>query len=247
MAEAQRLLASLKQELKRQNLTYRDVATALGLSEASVKRLFASGRFTVHRLIEIATLVGLTLAELAQEAATQAPRVHELSEEQERALVSDIKLVLVAVCALNQWSMADIVATYRLSETECLKRLLHLDRLGLIQVLPGNRIRVTVARDFDWRPNGPIRRFFRDQGQDDFVRGSDFTGADEAIAFVHGMLDASGVAAVQTELRALRRKLVELHESCLALPLRQKHGVGLLLALREWELPAFSTLRRPAR
>lgn len=73
--------------------------------------------------------------------------LHTLSEAQEKELVSDEKLLLVAVC-LNQWEIADIVRAYRLSEAECIQCLVKLDRLRLITLLPGNRIRLNVARDF---------------------------------------------------------------------------------------------------
>jgi transcriptional regulator with XRE-family HTH domain len=244
MAEAARLIATIKKELKSQGLTYRDVARALRLSEASVKRMFASGRFSIDRLIELGGLLGLTLVELAHMASADVPRVSQLTEKQERALIADSSLLLVAVCALNHWTLPQIVATYSLSDAQCLKRLLHLDRLGLIALLPGNRIRATVTRDFDWLPNGPIQRFFSEQGQDDFLKGSDFAAADEAMAFVSAMLDDSSLALVRAELRLLRRKFAELHEACLALPFEQKRGVGLLMAMREWEPSAFRSLRR---
>jgi hypothetical protein len=52
------------------------------------------------------------------------------------------------------------------------------------------------------------------------------------------------VSKILAELRKLRRKLAELHEESLAAPLSQRRGVGLLLAMRHWELAAFSQLRR---
>ena len=68
MSEITQLIATLKRELKQQGKTYRGVAKALGLSEPSVKRLFATEQFTLERLVEICGLLGLTLAEPAQEA-----------------------------------------------------------------------------------------------------------------------------------------------------------------------------------
>ncbi len=68
MTETKLLIAAIKKQLKIQNLTYRDVAAALGLSEPSVKRLFASGRFTVDRLVQVSNFLGFTLAELSKEA-----------------------------------------------------------------------------------------------------------------------------------------------------------------------------------
>lgn len=65
MNEISQLVKTLKRRLKNQGLTYRDLAKSLALSEPSVKRLFASERFTLDRIVEIANLLGYTLAELA--------------------------------------------------------------------------------------------------------------------------------------------------------------------------------------
>jgi transcriptional regulator with XRE-family HTH domain len=243
MSEVTQLLTTIKRQLKVQGKTYRDVAAALGLSEASVKRLLTSDSFGVDRLVEISNLLGFTLAELAQEAALTGTRLHTLSEAQEKELVSDAKLLLVAVCALNHWTVADMLAVYRLTEAECVQKLLHLDRLHLIALMPGNRIRLNVARDFDWLPDGPIRSYFRTQGLADFLDGA-FDRPDETLAFTHGMLTESALAAMQVELRRLRARFAELHEESLAAPLPKRRGSGLLLALREWEPAGFTALRR---
>jgi transcriptional regulator with XRE-family HTH domain len=243
MTEIHHLLITLKRQLKARGLTYRDVAMTLGLSEPSVKRLFANGRFTLDRLAEVGKLLDLTLAELLREAAAGEPHLHRLDEEQEAEIVSDPKLLTVAVLALNHWTLADIVGAYKLSEAECLQRLLRLDRLRLIDLLPGNRVRLRVARDFDWMPDGPIRSFFREQGQPDFL-ADEFAGANETLTFVHGMLTPSAAAQLQTQLRRLRQSFAELHEESLRAPLAERRGTGLLLAVREWEPRSFAVLRR---
>lgn len=243
MAESEQLVAALKQRLKNQGKTYRDVAQALHLSEPSVKRLFASGRFTVERMVEVANLLGYTLAELSHEAQALSPRLSSLSEQQERELVSDTRLLIVAVCALNQWKLDEIMQYYRIGEAECVRHLLHLDRLGIIALLPGNRIRLNIARDFDWRPGGPIQRYFRGKGLPDFIK-SRFESDDEALAFVNGMLTEPARAKLQEELRKLRRRFAELHEESLAAPLDKRYGTALLLATRRWEPEDFAKYRK---
>src|SRR5262249_26298627 len=79
MNEVEQLIATIKRQLKAQGLTYRDVAQALALSEASVKRLFASERLNLDRLAQIAALLGFTLAELTQEAAAALPVLRGLA------------------------------------------------------------------------------------------------------------------------------------------------------------------------
>jgi hypothetical protein len=158
-------------------------------------------------------------------------------------MVSNPKLLLVAVCALNHWTVEEVIATYALGKVECVKYLLRLDKLRIIALLPGNRIRLNVARDFDWLPNGPIRQYFQGKNMSDFLR-SDFSLAFESMSFVHGMYTETALAQLQTELRKLRQKFAELHEESLAAPLSKRHGAGLLLAMRGWEPADFVKLRR---
>lgn len=243
MTEATQLISTIKKQLKSQGMTYRDVARALKLSEPSVKRLFASERFTVDRLVQVGNLLGYTLAELAKEAQAGQPRLSTLTEKQEREVVSDPKLLVVAVCALNHWTLDEIVAFYRVTHAECIKHLLRLDKLRIIDLLPGNRIRINVSRDFDWLPNGPIRQYFQGRGLGDFLK-SGFSNENESMAFVNGMFTEQAQAQIQEELRRLRQKFAELHEASLSAPLGKRSGVGLLLALRQWEPADFAKLRR---
>jgi len=242
MTELQQLLGSLKRELRVRRLTYRDVAEALRLSEPTVKRLFSTGRFSVERLAQLSSFLGLTLAEVMQ-GAGGATQLHQLTIEQEQELVKDTKVLLVSVCALNHWTPAEMVATYRLSEAECVRCLLRLDRLRLIDLLPGNRVRLNVARDFAWLQDGPIQRFFRDRGEGEFLNAK-FAGPGDVHMFVHAMLTRAAVEQLQVQVRRLRVQFDELHRESLGQPLEERHGTGLLVAVREWELASFSALRR---
>jgi transcriptional regulator with XRE-family HTH domain len=242
-AEIAHLVATVKRQLKAQGRSYRDVARFLNLSEASVKRLFSSERFTVERLARIGELLGFTLAELLHTAASSVPELDTLTNAQEAQLVSDEKLLMVAVLALNHWSAVDMVNWYEISTTEVVKRLRILDRMGVIELLPGDRIRRRARRDFDWLPNGPIKAYFAKQGVGDFLEGP-FDDAEESMDFSHAMLTKAAQAELKVELRRLRRKLASLHEESVPAPLPDKRGLGLLLAMRRWEPATFVRLRR---
>lgn len=84
MTQIAQLIATLKQHLKAAGMTYRDVALALDLSEPSVKRLLASGRLTVERLAQFCELLGLTMAELLQEAERSTPPLQMLTRNRKR-------------------------------------------------------------------------------------------------------------------------------------------------------------------
>jgi len=239
------LFLTIKRELKARNLTYRDIARLLATSEASVKRWFSLRRISLDQLAAIAEALGLTLAELMREAADYEPPLRSLTLDQEQALVADTRLLLVAVCVQNHWSPAAIVAKYDISETQCLKYLVALDRLRFIDFLPRNRVRLRIARDFAWQENGPISRFFQQQGLRDFLASS-FKAPHETSAFSHAMLTHAANAQFQAQLKKLRQSFAELHEESLAAPLSERHGTAFFYALREWEPREFAALKKKA-
>ena len=139
MSQTHLLVTTLKRLLKTRGVTYAQVAVHLELSEASVKRQFSQESFSLHTLEAICELIHLELGELIQAADQAQARVSRLTEAQEAELVRDPRRVLVAICVLNHWTMAQIVATYQISEPECISYLLQLERLDMIRLMPENR------------------------------------------------------------------------------------------------------------
>lgn len=243
MAQAQVFVSALKQVLKSRHVTYAQLARRLGMSEASIKRVFSKGTFSLERLDKICALLGIAITDLAKMVEHEAERVSELSLEQEREIVADPKLLLVAVHALNHWTLEEIVAHYTISKTECIHLLARLDRLRIIDLLPNNRIRVIVGRNFSWRPDGPFQRHFRDQLEADFFT-SRFDGRGERLAFVSGMLSRNANAVVQQHMRRLEAEFTELHNQDADLPLEDRFGTSLLVAMRPWAPEMFRKMQR---
>src|SRR5687767_7145148 len=130
----------LKMHLKARGLTYVDVARALKISEATVKRIFATRNCTLNRLNAICELLQVDLAELARGMPRENRLINRLTPEQEEELMSDPALMLVAVSALNQMRIDEISATYKLDQAKCLALLLRLERIGILELHEGNRI-----------------------------------------------------------------------------------------------------------
>ena len=171
MSTTQALVAALKAELKVAGLTYAALGRALGLAESSVKRMFARGEMPLSRVDEICRVLHTDFGELARRVAAEpAPRLM-LTEAQEEAVVADPKLLLVAVCALSQWTLPQITATYLLTEAEVVARLVRLDQLGIIELRPGNRYRLNLRKTLRWRPDGPVMRYVRAQVVPDYFVG----------------------------------------------------------------------------
>jgi transcriptional regulator with XRE-family HTH domain len=240
------IVETLKRVLKGQGITYARVAEALKLSEASVKRMFSRRDFTLERLDEICRVAGIDFAELAREAAGESSRVTQLSVEQEREIVSDPKMLMVALCAVGNWTFDEIVENYAITAPECVGYLARLDRHRIIELMPGNRIRPLISRTFTWLPDGPIQRYFRDRVEKEFL-SSAFDHPGELILFVSGMLSRDSMTELCARLRRVAREFADLHRDDLSLPLASRHGTSLLLATRAWEPKLFRDVRRGDR
>ena len=146
------LVDALKRLLKGKGITYATVAQGLDISEGSVKRMFSRRDFTLQRLEEVCRIAGIDLADLSRAVATEYAGMAHLTVEQEEEIVSDPTLLLVALCAVGNWTVEQIIETYHLTLAECIECLTRLDRRRIIDLSPGNRIRPLISRTFSSRP-----------------------------------------------------------------------------------------------
>ena len=243
MAGSAALVDVLKRELKARGITYARAARELGMSEASVKRMFSRKNFTLKRLDAICRVAHLEFSELTRTLNQEETQISQLTPEQEKEIVANKKLFLVAVCALNHVTFEQIVNAYDIPRAECIQLLMRLDRLKFIELQPNNRIRLLVSRTFSWLPDGPIQRFFNQQAHNEYFR-SRFDRPEEFMVVVNGMLSKSSSAAVVTRLKRIAREFSELHNEDMRLPLAERSAMSLLVAIRHWELQAFAEMRR---
>jgi DNA-binding Xre family transcriptional regulator len=189
MSQVSLLIDVVKKNLHERGLTYAHVARGLKLSESSVKRVFAEKNLSLDRLEQICELMNLEIADLLELTRAAERRITQLTEEQEQALVSDPKLLLVGVLAISHWTAGHILEEYQLSKAELVGLLTRLDRLQIIDLLLDNRIKVRLAHNFAWRKGGPIQHFFEERVQQQFFKSS-FLGEGELRIMLNGSLSS---------------------------------------------------------
>ncbi len=244
MANAEQLVSTLKKLLKARGKTYADLACGLNLSEASIKRLFSEKTFTLQRLEDICRLLDTDLFELARMARGESESLRQMTVAQEALLASDRKLLAVFYLLLNNRDMAGILRDYELSEPECIRLLVKLDRAGLLELLPGNRVRMKVSRHVRHRPEGPLRQKLGAAMVDDFLSVR-FDEQGGHFRFEAGELSATSAATLQRKLDRLAAEFYELSELDTHLPPEQRSFYGIALGLRPWSSAAeISGLKR---
>ena len=243
MGSPEAVMQALRGELRSAGITYRMLARRIGMSESSMKRVFSQGDMSLTRLALICKAAGVTMEDVMRQAADATPRADQLTLPQERSLTQDPQLLLVAICCLGQWSLPQIVDTYALSEAQAVRGLTRLDRLGLIELKPGNRYRLRVSRTFRWRPDGPVQKYFREHVVNDYFAGR-FDGGGETLQVVHGRLSSASAKELVTRIQQLGGELARLHQDDQRKSGDERDGFTLLVGLRSWEFAALTAMRR---
>lgn len=246
MSGSHTLVDVLKAELRRAGVTYAQLAQALGLAESSVKRIFSKagqGDLSLARIDQVLAVLHMDFSDLARLLAQAAPPRHELTLEQERAVVADPKLLLAAICVLSQWSLEQIVATYRLSRPQAAACLMALAQLGFIELRANHRYRLKVDKTFRWRPDGPVMRYFRQHAMGDYFSG-DFGADGELLMLVHGHVAPAQAGLLAERLQRLGQDFAQQHLADQRLPEADKRPYTLVVGLRSWLFGAFRDLLR---
>ena len=243
MAQVGALVSELKRYLKARGVTYAQLATRLRLSESSVKRLFARETFSLKRFEQVCNALGLEIGDLIDLMNERREYLTELTDEQEAALLSDTKLLLLTYLLINGWATHEIVATYDIDDRELERLLIRLHRAKVIELLPLNRVKLLTARNFRWRPDGALHKFFEGQVQREFLHSA-FAGPGEKLAFVGGLLSSASLAQLRHSIDRVAREFDELARRDAALPLAERRSCGAVFALRPWEFSMFVALRR---
>lgn len=242
MKASELLTTTLKRTLKAQGMTYAALAGRLGVSEATVKRMFARGKFDLQRLDQVVAAIGCDLHELLRMIPRDDRLLESLTWEQEAEIVRDPCLFTVAVCTLHLLSADEIRGIYRISAAECVRCLLRLDRIGFLSVLANDTYRLRIARTFRWLPDGPILRCFRAQAEE--FLDHDFAGPGECVGVVNVRLSNEHRLALLERTRQLAREYSDMHNQDASMPLARRHPMSLLIAVRSWEPRFMRSLRR---
>ncbi len=243
MSQIKEISTTLKQLLRQQQLTYKDIAQRLEMSEANVKRIFSNHSFTLERLEQICQILDITLSDLFLISQKQTEQLTQLTIEQEQELIDNHKLFLVAVCVRDSWTFEEIIDQYEVTEHECIRLLARLDKLKLIDLLPNNHYKVRIAQDFRWIPGGPLEHFMNNEVLVRFMQ-SKFEHPDSFRFYLRGTYSQASLTIIERKLNQLTKEAAILNQEDAALPLSQRSHTGLLLAMRPWELPLFEQMRR---
>lgn len=237
------LFEAIRAHLRARSLTYADLAAGLDVSEGTVKRIFSRKRCSTGQLDAICEYLQLELPDLVRTLPRSRRLLERLTWKQEEEVTSDPKLFVVAVCALHLLRLEEMLQYYDMTEAECVSKLLRLERIGFLELHPGNRYRLLVARTFRWIPGGPIAQLARREMTDFFDHSFDAPG--ELLQVLNVRVSDASRVSLLSRLQQVAEAYNEQHVADSGLPLAQRHPLSVWLAVRAWEPRPFKALRRP--
>jgi transcriptional regulator with XRE-family HTH domain len=242
MDETRQLVDALKRCVKMRGLTYRTLAQRVGLSEASIKRIFSRRSFTLKRFEQVCGVLEISVAELLRMIEKGSDRATALSLEQEQALARDPALLSYLYLLLNGWTEPEIQRGYEFEAPQIQKLRARLVELGVIESLPRRGHRLKINRQIVWRRDGPVRRAYERQVKAEFLQ-ADFSGPGDFFSWQPAELTAASIEVLRRKLALLYREFLEMAELD-ATSSQARHGTALLVAFRPWVFSLVAARRR---
>jgi DNA-binding Xre family transcriptional regulator len=238
-----RIMTSLKAIMKSRQVTYRDLARHIRLSEASVKRIFSRATLSLARLDQICKALEVSMSEVVRLAGEQSADTPEpLTLEQESALAADPKLLTCFYLLANGRTGRDVGAQLGVDERAVRRLMVRLDALRLIELRSKLRSRTRAASVIAWRPDGPLRRLYENQIRQEFLQAT-FARPGEALHFLSAELSDASCKVLLRKLERMAGEFRDLAELDRTVPPRDKRSVAALLAVRPWVFSMFKSLR----
>jgi len=155
---------NLKVRLKERQITYAELAEGIGMSESGVKKIFTGSDGSFQRLAQICKYAGISLAEIVQSHKTVEVG---FTEAQQAAFLREPGLFqFYWVLAYERRPLAEAEKFFRFTKADSFRQLRQLDQLGLIKLLPGDRVRLPSVKAIRWSGDGPfMRKIYQDWSQ----------------------------------------------------------------------------------
>lgn len=167
------LMAALRRRLQAAGLTQEEAARRLGVSLPTLKRWLAGKAVTIDQLKRICDLIGVQVAEVALEIESGLPAQEYYTEEQEEYLALNPDALAFFDLLSRGRSVRYIAKEFNLAPKSAERYLSALDKIHLIDWLPGNKVRLRLSGEPVWAKDGPLARRFKSEILSQFLSGQD--------------------------------------------------------------------------
>lgn len=160
--ECKKIQKTLKTLMKSKKATYDSMAKALNTSPATIKRRLNGDDLTLKQVKDLASSLSVSFYEIIELSKVIKREPHLFTIEQEKLLASDFKIKMLFRQILSNTGFSDIKAVLKITEKELRTFARELEKVGLVQLLPGDRFQLLVHYPFRWQPNGVLHKTYGD-------------------------------------------------------------------------------------
>jgi DNA-binding Xre family transcriptional regulator len=167
LVEFQTIVTALKKILKDRKISYADLAKRLHLSESGTKKIFAGSDCSFTRLSQICRVLGFKMSDLLNEVDRAESNAVRFTPEQQKYFLNDMKAFRFFVkLVVERQNLEKVRDELGLNERETFALLKKLDGIRVLQLHPGNKIKLPPLRLVKNFGEGPLlEKVYRDWGR----------------------------------------------------------------------------------
>lgn len=228
---AEIIIESLKDHLKLRGLSYKDLAVKWGISESSVKRVMSSKELLLSRIEQACDMMDLPVADFFKQVPYEKQTdILFLTPDQELKLSKDAEATHYFLMLQQGKTVTEIIREYSLSEEKNIKILTSLEKWGLIEVHPNQRIKRNYLGQLRFRKEGPLGRQIEKAARTQFL-DNEFSREDQYFTFLNLNLKPGDSAKLRLKFQDMFKELVAESDQNLLHPNQQEFG--LMMAIRQ--------------
>ncbi|MBN1008856.1 helix-turn-helix domain-containing protein [Amphritea pacifica] len=205
--QRENLFTLLKQALKARGFTYARLAAEMNMSELSIKRLFKEKDCKMSRLLEVCSIIGLSIDELIQMQQRFRHIPEYLPESVEAALAADKQLFLILILLVSQVDIPTVGSLMEVDQARLYLYLRELEKLGIIELRSGVGFRFRVSLPIQWRMGGQLADLIKGINKRYIAHCLDHEKDSEyAFTTASRLMSKSSVLQIQNHLRRVREE-----------------------------------------
>ncbi len=157
-ADSQKLLGTLREVLKSKKITYAKLAKSVGVSEVTVKRWFSGQSCSLQNIFSICDVLGISFFDLAALAKTDQEVDYFLSSEQEKYFAGNPAAFGILKALQKGIEPKRLSEVWKLSWPKLFRILRKFEKMGLLEIMPSDQVRVKVVGNIRTQHRGPFAR-----------------------------------------------------------------------------------------
>ena len=161
-------MSGLKGMTRAKGLTQASLAKDMGVSLPTIKRWFSGKGVTLENLFSLLDLIGVSFQDLIEFIPPEL-KGFQYSSQQEEFFTRNPMYLAYFDRLLAGDRPQDVARQMRLTAKSTSRYLSGLEKIGLIEVHPENKIRMKVEGEPQWSKDGPLATKFRASVATEFI------------------------------------------------------------------------------